>query len=74
MLNPTGNVRHAFKTQWDWSVPVGRGRRFGTDMHRVFDGVLGGWEFNGAGRVQARTLNFGNVRLVEMTPDELQGV
>jgi hypothetical protein len=74
VLNPTGNVRHAFKTQWDWSLPVGRGRRFGTDMNRVLDGVVGGWEFNGAGRVQARTLNFGNIRLVGMTPGELQGM
>jgi hypothetical protein len=57
--------------QWDWSVPVGRGRRFGTDMNPWLDGVLGGWEFNGAGRIQARTLNFGNVRLVGMTVDEL---
>jgi hypothetical protein len=69
--NPTANVRHAIKMQWDWSIPVGRGRRFGSDMHPVLDGVLGGWEFNGAGRIQARVLNFGNVRLVGMTVDEL---
>jgi hypothetical protein len=65
------NVRHAIKVQWDWTIPVGRGRRFGTDMNPWLDGVVGGWEFNGAGRVQARTLNFGNVRLVGMTVDEL---
>jgi hypothetical protein len=69
--NPTQNVRHAIKMQWDWSVPVGRGRRFGTDMHPVLDAVVGGWEFNGAGRIQARTLNFGNVRVVGMSLDEL---
>ena len=69
--NPTANVRHAIKTQWDWSVPVGRGRRFGTDMDRWLDAIVGGWEFNGAGRIQARVLNFGNVRLVGMTADEL---
>ena len=28
---------------------------------------LGGWQFNGVGRIQARTSNFGNVRLVGMT-------
>jgi hypothetical protein len=53
------NVRHAIKVQWDWTIPVGRGRRFGTDMNPWLDGV------------QARTLNFGNVRLVGMTVDEL---
>jgi hypothetical protein len=57
--------------QWDWSVPVGRGRHFGTDMPGWLDAALGGWEFNGAGRIQARTLNFGNVRLVGMTVDDL---
>jgi len=71
VLNPTANVRHAFKMQWDWSVPVGRGRHFGTDMAGWLDSILGGWEFNGAGRIQARTLNFGNVRMVGMSLDEL---
>jgi hypothetical protein len=68
---PGATVRHAFKVQWDWTVPVGRGRRFGTDMSPWLDAVVGGWEFNGAGRVQARVLNFGNVRLVGMSVDEL---
>ena len=62
-----GNVRHAIKTQWDWTVPVGRGQRFGADMHPMLDGVLGGWSINGVGRIQARMVNFGNVRLVGMT-------
>ena len=69
--DPTSNVRHAFKLQWDWTVPVGRGRRFGTDMHPALDLLVGGWGFNGAGRVQANTVNFGGVRLVGMTVDEL---
>jgi hypothetical protein len=66
------NVRHAIKTQWDWTVPVGRGQRYGTDMSPVLDGLLGGWSFKGVGRVQARVLNFGNVRLVGMTAKDLQ--
>jgi hypothetical protein len=68
---PTDNVRHAFKLQWDWMVPVGRGRRFGTDMSPWMDALVGGWGFNGAGRIQANTVNFGSVRLVGMTVDEL---
>lgn len=72
VMNPTANVRHAIKTQWDWTVPVGRGRRYGTNMHPLLDGVLGGWEFSGAGRIQARMMNFGNVRLVGMTPSDVQ--
>jgi hypothetical protein len=66
-----GNVRHAIKGQWDWTIPVGRGQRFGANMHPVLDAILGGWSMNGVGRIQARTMNFGNVRLVGMTVDEL---
>jgi hypothetical protein len=36
------------------------------------DGVLGGWSFKGVGRFQAQAVDFGNVRLVNMTRDELQ--
>jgi hypothetical protein len=64
--------RHAIKTQWDWKIPVGRGERFGTNMHPLLHGIIGGWEFTGASRTQARMLNFGNVRLVGMTPSDLQ--
>jgi len=71
VMNPTANVRHAIKMQWDYSIPVGRGRRFGGDMNPVLNSILGDWEFTGNGRVQARVVNFGNVRLVGMTVDEL---
>lgn len=66
-----GNVRHAIKGQWDWTIPVGRGQRFGANMHPVLDAIVGGWSMNGVGRIQARTIDFGNVRLVGMTVDEL---
>jgi hypothetical protein len=66
------SVRHAIKTQWDWRLPVGRGERFGASMGALMNGILGGWQFNGAGRFQKRTANFGNVRLVGMTMKEAQ--
>jgi hypothetical protein len=72
VMNPTANVRHAIKTQWDWSIPVGRGRRFGSNLPALLNAVLGNWDFNGVGRIQARVLNFGNVRLVGMTAKDLQ--
>jgi len=68
----SNHVRHAIKTQWDWTLPVGRGQRFGTDMHPVLDGIFGGWSFNGVGRIQAVMVDFGNVRMVGMTKKELQ--
>jgi Carboxypeptidase regulatory-like domain/TonB dependent receptor-like, beta-barrel len=72
VMNPVPNVRHAIKSQWDWSVPVGRGRRYGTNMHPIMNGVLGGWEFSGAARIQARMMNFGSVRLVGMSKKDIQ--
>jgi hypothetical protein len=41
-------------------------------MNGWLDGVLGGWEFHGLGRVQNRLVDFGNVRLVGMTLDDLR--
>jgi hypothetical protein len=72
VLDESENVRHAIKTQFDWTVPVGRGQRFGTNMNTVMDYLVGGWSFKGVGRFQARSIDFGNVRLVGMTKDELQ--
>lgn len=63
---------HAFKLMWNYSLPVGRGRRFGAGMRPWLDALIGGWEINGAGRAQIRWLDFGNVRLVGMSVDELR--
>jgi hypothetical protein len=72
VMDDQGNVRHAVKMQADWTVPVGRGQRFGANMNPILEGIVGGWSVNGVGRVQARTLDFGNVRLVGMSKKELQ--
>jgi hypothetical protein len=68
------SLRHAIKTQWDWTIPVGEGQRFGNGMPAVLRHVLGDWQFNGAGRFQQRTTNFGNVRLVGMTKADAQNL
>jgi hypothetical protein len=69
---PTDNVRHAIKIQWDWAVPVGRDGHFGRDMHPILNGIVGGWQFSGASRIQARMVDLGNVRLVGMSLKDLQ--
>jgi hypothetical protein len=69
-----GAPLHAIKSQWDWTIPVGRGQRFGANLHPVLDGILGGWSLNAVSRTQQRLVNFGNVRLVGMTKDDLQGM
>ena len=68
----TGVPRHALKLTWDYSLPFGRGRHFGTDMNKVLDAVVGGWEFHGDGRIQRVYVDFGNVRLVGMSLADLQ--
>ncbi len=71
--NPSNaSLRHAIKTQWDWALPFGREERFGRSLHPALNAIVSGWQFNGAGRFQQRTTNFGNVRLVGMTLKEAQ--
>ncbi|HEU4939383.1 MAG TPA: carboxypeptidase-like regulatory domain-containing protein [Vicinamibacterales bacterium] len=67
--------RHAFKMNWVYELPFGRGRAFGSNVNSFVDRVIGGWEFAGGGRVQSGLiLSFGNVRLVGMSDKDLQKV
>jgi len=68
----SANVPHAIKMNWVYEVPVGRGKRFGSNMNAWIDGALGGWEFDGTGRFQVRDLSMSGVRLVGMTLDDLR--
>lgn len=38
---------HRVTLSWVYRLPLGRGRRFGGDMNRLLDAVIGGWQFNG---------------------------
>jgi hypothetical protein len=67
--------RHAVKMNWIYEMPFGRGRRFGSNVNGLVDRIIGGWEFDGGGRVQSGLiLSFGNSRLVGMTDKDLQKV
>jgi len=73
LIQDNAGVRHAFKTNWTWDIPVGRGRAFGSGMNPWINGVVGGWDFDGIVRVQSGSLlDFGSVKLVGMTLDELR--
>ena len=50
----TTDIPHAFKANWVYQLPVGRGRRFGSGFNRLVDGILGGWEFSGNARFQSQ--------------------
>ncbi len=62
---------HEFKGNFTYEVPVGRGRRFGTDMNPILNGIIGNWEFSGNARVQTSRFRITNAKLVGMTADEL---
>jgi hypothetical protein len=69
----TDVVRHAFKLNWVYELPFGRGRMLFGNAGGLLDRIIGGWEFHGAGRVQSGQLfNFGSVNLVGMTMADLQ--
>ena len=65
--------RHAFKVNWIYEVPVGRGKTFLSGANGFVNQALGGWEFHGTARVQSgRAFRLGNVQLVGMTAKDLQ--
>jgi len=66
------DVPHSFKMQWVYEVPVGRGRRFGSDMNRWLNAVVGNWEYSGTGRLHKELYDMGSVRVVGMSMSELQ--
>ena len=41
------DIRHRFVISYIYELPFGRGRRFGTNVSRLTDTVLGGWQVNG---------------------------
>jgi hypothetical protein len=70
--NATGNVRHVFVGNWVYDLPFGRGRRFASGANGLLDRIIGGWSLQGVARLQSgRMLDFGNVRLVGMTAQDL---
>jgi hypothetical protein len=72
--NATGNVRHVFVGNWMYRLPFGKGKRFASGVNGLVDRIVGGWSLQGVGRLQSgRLLDYGNVRLNGMTPDELRG-
>lgn len=38
---------HVLQSNWTWEVPVGKGRKWGTDWPVPADAVLGGWQATG---------------------------
>ena len=64
------NSPHAFKMNWTYELPIGRGRRFGGNMNPVLNYLVGDWEFSGAGIVKTDRYRITGAKLVGMTEDE----
>jgi hypothetical protein len=45
--NADFDVRQNLVLSWGYELPVGRGRKFGSDFHGVAQSILGGWQING---------------------------
>src|SRR5262249_28757642 len=46
-LQDSPNARHKFNAGGIYELPFGKGRRFGSNMNRLADGVFGGWAISG---------------------------
>jgi hypothetical protein len=69
----TAVVPHVFKVNWVYELPFGEGKRYANRAGGVLNRLIGGWEFDGVGRVQSgRVMDFGNRTLVGMTEKELK--
>lgn len=67
------DLTHAFKVNWIYDMPFGRGKAFLGGVNKWVDGFVGGWTINGTARIQSgRQFSMGNVQLVGMTREELQ--
>jgi hypothetical protein len=68
-----GGLVHAFRANWVYELPFGRGKRWAGSAGSMMDRLIGGWSLDGIARIQSGTqLDFGNVRLVGMSADELR--
>ena len=75
--NNGGTLKHAFKANWVYELPIGKGKMFLGNpsgfVGGLVDKVLGGWEWDGTARVQTgANINIGNFNLVGMTQHDVQ--
>jgi hypothetical protein len=69
------DVTQAFKTNFIYELPFGRGKMFMSDAHGLVNGLLGDWTFNGNVRLQTGSpFSLGNVQVVGMSVKVLQNM
>jgi len=75
--NNGGTLRQAFKVNWVYDVPLGKGQLLLNNLNgfagRLLNTIVGGWEMDGTGRIQTgAVINLGNVSMVGMTRRDVQ--
>lgn len=66
-------IAHAFKANWIYEMPFGRGKALLGNVNGAVDRLVGGWEFNGVARLQTGAPNaIDGVQLVGMSLKDLQ--
>jgi hypothetical protein len=66
------NSPHAFKMNWDYELPIGRDRRFGSNMNPVLNAIVGGWQFSGSGLVKTDRYRMVGVKPEGMSVEDVQ--
>ncbi len=41
------DIPHSLAVTYLYTLPIGKGQHFGASMHRILDGVVGGWSLSG---------------------------
>lgn len=68
-----GNARHSVAINWLLDLPFGQGKRFAGNANGFWNRLIGDWSLMGTARVQSgRLIDYGNVRLVGFTLDDLR--
>jgi hypothetical protein len=66
---------HALKANWVYDLPFGQGKKWAGGVGRGWNMLVGGWSWNGNLRTQSgNRIDFGDVRLIGMTDEELRSV
>lgn len=77
-LNKTSSpfdVTHAFKVNWIYELPVGKGKALFGGASGVVGQFVNGWAWHGTARLQSGSpFRFQDVRLVNMTRQDLQNL
>ena len=71
----TGPATHVFTANWVYELPFGQGKKWGGNVGRMMNRVIGNWSYSGTALIRSgRMVDFGNVRLVGFTKDDLPGM